>query len=802
MVKLRCTASIVCYLLSLVLILQLISAASANKTDPSYYPNHRNASETDQRLRRLVEFDDDEFALDAHRNASFAKRGGENELAGSANASSVSDELATDQGSRAIYSSLLKILQLMKQQIDGDTHQSTLSKKRLIASVADKSPHDNDIWSLDSFFSSGSSNQAINATQQPAISEIAVYSEPAANHTKPSQTYTDGVSNGLPTLVYSPRIESYLPRGGSAAALSSSPSQASRSWRMMPANWADRYSALPRLTVRASSQLASQSSAKSLSYATKNKQNRNDEQDKSILIGTDEVAAAEKLQLQQQQQQQQQPQQLDKQQVLFGQTNFIDSAPTVSAYNAPQPSFEPLTGTNGASSAIDSTAAYMPSASMTSMASQEPQQIKSSRPKYSPQYQALMSNNDLSEFSDAETRRPQRRPLVSYASPGRKQAQVNQKQYMTRGYSPPADNTMSSASRAKYVTRHLIEHSGISGGSQTGPIQVPSGSFESTQDGAEDAVPVEHTVSRPQRSKPYVALATPPPGFVPAGDSAEPSGSATSPTRTSLNHHAIHLQQVYPSSQVGDAQQMQQQQHNVYAQQQPQQQQQPMPQQQQVVYSLATAPGGLKGYLSGKTGYTTSAHITSSGTTLANPSAPASIYQDPMSSSGNTQNAQQAGSATMYSAATMSRDLVNQPGTIQITTVPNGYGYGGQPIIRVNGATATGGGGWFGGYGGGGGGGFGNGGFMDPFGRQILMVNAERRQIDWSFWIWPLIALVTLPLVLGALFVPLFLKTIIILIQLLQSLGLLLPIANAMGSLTDLGAASGNNAVVDTAAKT
>lgn len=122
------------------------------------------------------------------------------------------------------------------------------------------------------------------------------------------------------------------------------------------------------------------------------------------------------------------------------------------------------------------------------------------------------------------------------------------------------------------------------------------------------------------------------------------------------------------------------------------------------------------------------------------------------------------------------RDLMDQPQTIQITAIPNnnvlangilgGLG-GGNQIVRIN-ANGQLGNMW-------------NNGLLDPFNRPIMMVNAERRQLDWSFWIWPLIAIVTLPLIMSALFVPIFLKTIIIIIQILQSLGLLLPIANALG---------------------
>lgn len=121
------------------------------------------------------------------------------------------------------------------------------------------------------------------------------------------------------------------------------------------------------------------------------------------------------------------------------------------------------------------------------------------------------------------------------------------------------------------------------------------------------------------------------------------------------------------------------------------------------------------------------------------------------------------------------QDLQNQPQTIQITAVPNGR-LATNPLVRLNALNQLNALGFNNGLlpgnvFAGGSGGLG----LDALGRQIVMVNAERRQIDWSFWIWPLIALISLPLVLGALFVPIFLKSIVILIQVLQSLGLLLP---------------------------
>lgn len=205
--------------------------------------------------------------------------------------------------------------------------------------------------------------------------------------------------------------------------------------------------------------------------------------------------------------------------------------------------------------------------------------------------------------------------------------------------------------------------------------------------------------------------------------------------RSHGDHSGVHLQQVFP---------MPVQHH------QPQQPMLRSQQQQQAVYTLAAAPPGLnlKGYLHGPGGGQSS-H-------LAQTSSSSATHEAPTSASTNIGQ----------------RDLVNQPQTIQITAVPN-VGMQNQPLVRVNGAALP----------------FNNvlnngmygmNGFLDPFGRQVVMVNAERRQVDWSFWFWPILLAVTLPVVLGALFVPVFLKTIVMLIQVLQSLGLLLPLTNAL----------------------
>lgn len=193
------------------------------------------------------------------------------------------------------------------------------------------------------------------------------------------------------------------------------------------------------------------------------------------------------------------------------------------------------------------------------------------------------------------------------------------------------------------------------------------------------------------------------------------------------DHTGVHLQQVYPINA---------------------QQSQPYPQprahnQQQALYTLSAAPSGmnLKGFVN-------------------------SHFNNQMSSSVATPSHD---SPTMGAASQQQRDLLNQPQTIQITAVPN-VGVN-QPLVRVNGQPL---------FGGLLGNNLYNNGYLDPFGRQVVMVNAERRQVDWSFWFWPILLAVTLPLVLGALFVPVFLKTIVMLIQVLQSLGLLLPLTNAL----------------------
>lgn len=214
------------------------------------------------------------------------------------------------------------------------------------------------------------------------------------------------------------------------------------------------------------------------------------------------------------------------------------------------------------------------------------------------------------------------------------------------------------------------------------------------------------------------------------------------PQRPQLEHTNIHLQQIYPNPISANNLGYQQ-----YQQQQLQQQQ---AQQQQMLYSLANTPTAAKMHTNSRSNIQSS---NQGGNTA--------------SSSNNYDQTNQASSSSNQQ---QQRDLLNQPQTIQITAVPNG-GFNTQPVVRVNGALGV------------------NGlvnnglyqpGYMDAFGRPLLMLNAERRQIDWSVWIWPLLIAVSLPILLGALFVPIFLKTVIVLIQVLQSLGLLQPITNAL----------------------
>ena len=110
-------------------------------------------------------------------------------------------------------------------------------------------------------------------------------------------------------------------------------------------------------------------------------------------------------------------------------------------------------------------------------------------------------------------------------------------------------------------------------------------------------------------------------------------------------------------------------------------------------------------------------------------------------------------------------DYQQSPQTIQITAVPNGLVGNGWNNGFVNGWNGWGGGPWN--------------------GRQVLLVNRQPTVgNEWRSWALPIAIILALPLVLGALFVPVFLKSVMFLIQILQMLGLLMPPHQLAGHLT------------------
>lgn len=112
-------------------------------------------------------------------------------------------------------------------------------------------------------------------------------------------------------------------------------------------------------------------------------------------------------------------------------------------------------------------------------------------------------------------------------------------------------------------------------------------------------------------------------------------------------------------------------------------------------------------------------------------------------------------------------DYQQAPQTIQITAVPNGG-------LINNGFNTFGGGGGWNGWGGG------------PWnGRQVLLVNRQPTS-EWRNWILPVAAVLSLPLILGSLLVPVFLKSVMFLIQILQMLGFLMPPAQLAGQISSL----------------
>lgn len=107
------------------------------------------------------------------------------------------------------------------------------------------------------------------------------------------------------------------------------------------------------------------------------------------------------------------------------------------------------------------------------------------------------------------------------------------------------------------------------------------------------------------------------------------------------------------------------------------------------------------------------------------------------------------------------------PQTIQITAVPNGLGVNNG--FGLNGFN----GGWNG-----------WGGPAGWNGRQVLLVNRQPAfGGDWTRWIFPVLAVLALPVVLGSLLVPVFLKSVLFLIQILQMLGFLMPPSQIAGHL-------------------
>lgn len=166
--------------------------------------------------------------------------------------------------------------------------------------------------------------------------------------------------------------------------------------------------------------------------------------------------------------------------------------------------------------------------------------------------------------------------------------------------------------------------------------------------------------------------------------------------------------------------------------------------------------------------------ITTSTTNYDEPSQP---------SNGNTGSA--ATTDPVWSdSQTQEDDYQQAPQTIQITAVPNGLvGNGFGALNGWNGVNGV--NGWNG-WGG-------------PWnGRQVLLVNRQPQVgsgsgSEWRQWALPIAIILALPLVLGALFVPVFLKSVMFLIQILQMLGLLMPPHQLAGHLSSAshGSSSG-----------
>lgn len=154
-------------------------------------------------------------------------------------------------------------------------------------------------------------------------------------------------------------------------------------------------------------------------------------------------------------------------------------------------------------------------------------------------------------------------------------------------------------------------------------------------------------------------------------------------------------------------------------------------------------------------------------------STPIGVSENEDSASfGSMQSASSSSSATsdpMWPDSRQQNDDEYQqaPQTIQITAVPNG-------LAPLNGMNLAGVGGWNGGWNG-----ALNGGWN---GRQVLLVNRQPQVAgEWRQWLLPVAMVLAMPLILGALFVPVLLKSVMFLIQILQMLGLLMPPAQLAG---------------------
>lgn len=120
-----------------------------------------------------------------------------------------------------------------------------------------------------------------------------------------------------------------------------------------------------------------------------------------------------------------------------------------------------------------------------------------------------------------------------------------------------------------------------------------------------------------------------------------------------------------------------------------------------------------------------------------------------------------SGDPMLSETQTQEEDYLQSPQTIQITAVPNAG-------LGANTGWGNNWNGWNGYYG--------------PWqNRQVLLVNRQNQ--EWRQWILPVAAILALPLILGALFVPAFLKSVMFLIQILQMLGLLMPPAQLAGHI-------------------